>query len=166
VRTRTSVALLSTLLGACGASSAAHEAPADARTPTEGEALQTIREVLAEAGVEVERDVLVDIGHGEPLAADLRFSGRPFGIEWVSAQDRARQGDRLPGPAPGGQLRILPGAGDDEAMEILLLEQSTYEYDASDEHVRRGATGVREVDGRIRRDVRDFLEYVRGHGAR
>jgi hypothetical protein len=30
--------------------------------------------------------------------------------------------------------------------------------------VRHGAAGPREAESRLRRDVRDYLEYVRGQG--
>ena len=134
---------------------------ADLRSLTEGRALELITEVLDERGTAHESGWAIDVGYEAPLAIDLHLTGTSFGIEWVSAQDRERVGARIPAPAPGGQLRVLPGTGEDADASVLILEAETYRYDPDRERVERGATGVREVESRLRRDVVDFLEYVR-----
>src|SRR5690348_6316189 len=41
------------------------------------------------------------------LEVDLRIGSSRFGVEWVSAGDRARDGKVLPAPDPSGQLRVV-----------------------------------------------------------
>ncbi len=135
------------------------------RIITETEAQELLREALDSAGVPVQTEWQVDIGGGATLEVDMRLAQSDFGIEWVSPQDRQDHGDRLPHPDPSGQLRILPGAGTDAQAQILVLDHRSYRYDPDRERVQRGSTGAAEAEDRVRRDVRDYLEYVRGQGA-
>jgi hypothetical protein len=139
------------------------EAP-ELRTLSENRALALIAEVLAEEGVARGAAWPVQIGPETELDVDVRLSSSRFGIEWISPQDRADLGEAVPEPAPGGQLRIVPGTGEDAGAQILVLDHSAYEFANEREHVQRGVPGARETEGRLRRDVRDFLEYVRGQG--
>jgi hypothetical protein len=150
------------LAAACGPAPRPR-APSEAelRSMTEAHALELVAEVLDERGTAHESGWAIDIGYDAPLGIDLHLTGTPFGIEWVSAQDRERVGDRIPSPAPGGQLRVLPGADENADASVLILDAGTYRYDPDRERVERGAAGVREVESRLRRDVVDFLEYVR-----
>ena len=147
---------------ACGPPPAPRTAnDADLRSVPEGRALAIAREALADAGFQAGPGFAVDIGREAPLEVDLRVADTRFGVEWVSAQDRADPGDQLPPPAPGGELRILPGVGEDAAIEVLLLHAESYRYDPDRERVQRGATGAADVEARLRRDLRDFLGYCR-----
>ncbi|MFW5875310.1 MAG: hypothetical protein ACOCXM_01105 [Myxococcota bacterium] len=154
-------------LAACsGAQPQAKEASeADLRIISEADAVGIINETVRARGATPETGWEVDIAADEPLLVDLRIGGTPYGIEWVSARDRQTYGGAIPDPDPNGQLRILPGAGDDAQAQILVLDFRSYRYDPDAERVRLGATGSREAESRLRRDVRDFLEYVRGQGA-
>jgi hypothetical protein len=136
----------------------------DFRTLSETRGLELIDEALTDAGVQATANFTVDIGGGHTLDADRRLAAGSFAIEWISPQDRADLGDLLPGPAPGGQLRIAPGAGDQGDVQVLLLEHDTYRYDPDRHRVERGAPSIREAESRVRRDIRDFVEYVRGQG--
>jgi hypothetical protein len=149
---------------ACGAQSRRTETPVELMTLSEARALEIIHEVLAEASVP--RGALWEVGlDGQhTLDVDVRFASSSFGIEWMSPQDRADMGELVPMPAPGGQLRIVPGTGDDDGAQVLILEHSSYEYANDREAVQRGTPGASETEGRLRMDVRDFLEYVRGQG--
>ena len=87
-----------------------------------------------------------------------------FGIEWVSSNDRLVRDD-LPQPLQDGQLRILPGTGEDAATQILLLDEQTYRFSPDREAVQGGALGMAEAELRLRRDVTDFVTYARGIGS-
>lgn len=153
------------LLVACGPPPAPRVPQAsDFRTLSEARALTLVDEALSDSGVQATAQFTVDIGAGRELQVDRRLAGGSFAIEWISAQDREDVGDLLPGPAPGGQLRIAPGAGDQSDVQILLLEHDIYRYDPDRHRVERGAPSIREAESRVRRDIRDYLEYVRGQG--
>jgi hypothetical protein len=153
-------------LGCGPAPRPATPSPEALRSLTEARALALVTEVLDERGFAHELGWPVDVGYAAPLPVDLHLTGTPFGVEWISGQNRERLGERLPRPAPGGQLRVMPGAGEDAEASILVLDFETYRYEPDRERVERGAPGEREVESRLRRDVVDFLEYVRGQQAR
>ncbi|HBQ12693.1 MAG: hypothetical protein RLO52_47025 [Sandaracinaceae bacterium] len=158
--------LLSSSLG-CGPSSThtgGGTTAAEVRTLDEGRALELITQVLAEEAVARGPAWSVEIAPETALDVDVRLASSSFGIEWVSPQDRADLGDALPQPAPDGQLRIVPGTGEAAGAQVLLLEHSVYEFVNEREHVQSGAPGARETEVRLHRDVRDFLQYVRGQG--
>jgi hypothetical protein len=153
-------------LSACGGPSTGRTAtPADLRDISEARAGDMIAELLLELGIAQSTQWNIDDGHGEPFEVDFRVAETLYGIEWVSPQDRVDYGDRIPEPDPTGQLQTLAGHGDDAGVQILVLDHRSYRYDPDRERVQHGATGVREVESRLRRDVRDFIEYVRGEGA-
>lgn len=164
-----SIATLVSIAGCGPTSSHAENAgpsePANVRTLDENRALALIGEVLQEESVALGAVWSIDIGQTEPLAVDLRLASSNYGIEWMSPQDRADFGEAIPEPDPGGQLRIVPGGGADDGAQILILDHSSYEFANEREHVERGVPAARESEERLRRDVRDFLHYVRGQGA-
>lgn len=132
------------------------------RAMSEADAIQIISDTLKEAGIQANSGWNVDIAADEPLHVDVRLNDTQFGIEWVSAQDRLDYGNAIPEPDPNGQLRILPGANDDSQAQILVLDFRTYRYDPDPEHVQNGATSALQAESRLKRDVKDFIEYVRG----
>jgi hypothetical protein len=153
------------LLVACGPPPPPdHARPEDLRDVTENRAGEIVREVCAEAGVPLAAAWPVNVGERDPFEVDYRVGSGAFGIEWVSPQDRADHEQVLPRPNPSGQLQIMAGAGDDAQAQILVIEYTSYRYDPDVSRVQRGSMGVREMEGRVRRDLRDFLEYVRGQG--
>ncbi|MFW6066759.1 MAG: hypothetical protein ACOC97_00355 [Myxococcota bacterium] len=154
-------------VSACGGAGPPPREATDAslRIISEADAVGIISDTIRATGAELESGWEVDIAAEEPLQVDIRLEGTNYGVEWVSSQDRLDYGTAIPDPDPDGQLRILPGAGEDEEAQILVLDFRTYRYDPDPERVRGGAPGAREVESRLRRDVRDFLEYVRGQGA-
>lgn len=153
---------------ACACGGPERRAPAsaaDLRSITETEGITLIREVMAENGVAAELGWEVNVGATEPFAVDVRLAQTAFGVEFVSGQDRADHGDRIPHPDPSGQLRIMPGAGDDAQVQILVVDHRTYRYDPDRERVQRGSVGAAEAQDRLRRDLRDYIQYVRDQGA-
>jgi hypothetical protein len=148
---------------ACGSTQRPRGATeADLRSITELEAQEIARELMGEQGVAIQTGWRVNVGATEPFDVDVRLAQSQFGIEFVSAQDRHELGDRIPRPDPSGQLRIMPGAGDDAQVQILILDHTSYRYDPDRERVQRGSLGSAEAQDRLRRDMRDYLEYVRG----
>lgn len=148
----------------CGSAPPAPAAPPELRTLGESRALEIVSEVLSDEGVALGPAWTVRIARDTEIEIDARLARTNFGIEWVSLQDRTDLGDALPRPADNGQLRILPGIESDASVQVLVLEASAYSYTNEREHVQRGVPGAAEAEGRLRRDVRDFLEYVRGQG--
>jgi hypothetical protein len=59
----------------------------------------------------------------------------------------------------------VAGRHEERPAQVLVLDHRSYRYDPNRKRVQRGAIGIREAESRIRRDVRDYLEYVRGQGA-
>lgn len=156
--------VLSLALAACGPSRARPSRPPELLDLSEARALEIIAEVLAEEDVPLGPAWQVQIGRDTRLDVDVRLARSRFGIEWISPQDRLDLGDAVPGPAPGGRLRIVPGVGDDASAQVLVLEHASYRYANDRAAVQRGVDGALETEGRLRRDVRDFLHYVRGQG--
>ena len=156
--------LLFSIAGCGGSRSGEASEPPELLTLSEARALEIIGEVLAEEGIQPGSGWTVQIAPETTLDVDVRLGQSSFGIEWISPQDRADMGEALPQPASGGQLRIVPGAGEDASAQVLALEHSTYQYANEREAVQRGVPGASEAEERLRRDVRDFLEYVRGQG--
>ena len=138
---------------------------AQSRVLTEPQALLVVEGTLNQAGAQMARAWQVSLGGAAPLEVDARVGDPPFGIEWVTDADRAVHGSALPRSQPGGALRIVSAR--DEAqrvVQILVLDPSLYGYEANPRLVQRGAPGIDEAEERLRRDLRDFLEYVRGQG--
>jgi hypothetical protein len=153
-------------LAACGPDARPRAAdPRDLRTLSEGRAIEVIRQVAAEAGVTTRSDWPVVLGGRDPISVDERIGTTSFGLEFVNPQDRADHGDVFPEPRDDGQLLLIEGRGQDQSARVLVLDHRNYRYDPDLERVQRGATGVREAEARLRRDVRDFLEHVRAEGA-
>ena len=159
------LAICSALVACGGQSLPRGPRESELRGIADSRALEMITEVLREAGIGTATGWQIDVGGSAPFAADVRLANTDFGIEWVTAQDRAEHGTLIPEADPNGQLRILPGAGEDARCQVLVLDHRNYRWDPDLERVERGSVGVREAEGRLRRDVQDFVEYVRGQGA-
>lgn len=139
--------------------------PPQPKQLSEPQALLVLQETLASAGVRLSRDWPVNVGDPTPLSVDARIGDPPFGIEWATEEDRAQHGERLPHSEPGGALRIISGRlGGDQTVQVLVLDPALYGYEANPQRVQRGAPGINEAEERLRRDLADFLEYVRGQG--
>jgi hypothetical protein len=159
------LAVLALATVACGPPPRAeHVSPADLRDISEARAKEIIAEVAGEVGTALQAAWPVDVGEAEPFPVDFQIASSDYGIEWVSPQDHVDHGETIPEPDPSGQLKIMPGAGNDAGKQVVVLDHRTYRYDPDLERVQRGTTGAREAESRLRRDVRDFLEYVRGQG--
>jgi hypothetical protein len=120
---------------------------------------------LAEQGLQGSRGWSVSISREQDILVDIGLSGRPFGIEWVSPQDRMNHGDLLPPPDENGSLRLIPGIGDDAQAQILVLDHRTYMFTRDRAAILRGHPAAAEVESRLRRDLRDYIVYIRGQAS-
>lgn len=159
------IVLLMSWLAACGGTqieaSVADEPP---RELADARALEIIEEVLVRNHEPASRGWDVDVNASRALSVDVRINASEFGIEYVTTQDRADMGEVIPEADPDGQLRIMRGARADSHAQILVLDSKSYLYDDHIEHVQQGAAGIRDAEGRLARDVEDFVAYARGQG--
>jgi hypothetical protein len=154
-------------LSACGGSQTPHTVhEGEYHEISEKRALSLIAETLLDLNYRVATGWAVDVGWSEPLEVDLRADGASFGVEWISQIDHARHGDDIPPPAPEGQLRIVSGRGESAGAHVLILDTNSYKFHPERDTVHRGEAGAREVESRLRRDVRDFVEFERGRTGR
>lgn len=148
---------------ACGGPQTTGDDRAPPRPLDEARALEVAAEVLGEyQGTAVGR-------HPVRLTAvefdlDVMVDGKPVGLEYLTEADRQSLG-RVLGARPQGQLRVIAveDGGGDRRMDVLFLEDRDYRYDPNPERAGGGPT-IQEVEGRFRRDLRDFLEHERTAG--
>lgn len=145
---------VATSFGCGAAQSPSDDGESGLRSLVESRALEVVREAATDSGVQLGEGFSADLSHGS-VDVDLRL-GPNFGVEWVSAQDRAND-PMLPEPPSGGQLRIIAEPG---GTQILILESTSYRYDPRRARVQAGATSAADVEARLRRDLRDFLVYA------
>jgi hypothetical protein len=131
------------------------------RTLSRAEASIIIMDTAMGAGIDTRPGWKVDIASERPLAVDVRIGESSYGIAWIGPQELTDHGVALPDADPTHRLLILPGHGDDADARILILDHRNYPYEEDANRVRGGAMGHGEAEGRLRRDVRDFLAHVR-----
>jgi hypothetical protein len=167
------LALLFAVTGcASGASAARPEAKPPARDAlhsfAEADALAMIDDLLRESHLQPVAGWTIALPRRSRFEVDVRLGDSAFGVEWVSPDDRARDGDLLPARDPAGQLRLLSGAaGSQKAALVLLLDHESYRF-AEPRPVAGAffAPGAEEydlhdVEQRLRRDLTEFVEYAR-----
>lgn len=160
------IALLGFALSGCGGSQV-RMAPLGEPTfeLEEGRAVQILEEAAADLQLETRRGELVDVGFDAPLDVDLDFVGMRSSVAWISSNDLARWGDAIPDAAPQNQLRILSGRGESRGMHVLLLRADSYRFFREPDALQRGGISEREIEARLRQDLRDFIEFERSRGA-
>jgi hypothetical protein len=94
---------------------------------------------------------------GVPLDVDVGDAGGAFGVAYVTATERAKLGKAMPAvdKSDNAALTVVRGA---ENQPILVLDADNYTYDDArgDDHEEPSAV----AEGKLRRDVRDFLVHV------
>jgi hypothetical protein len=133
------------------------------RLLSETQALLAMREALTEAGTLPGSAATLAL-EGGPLRVDVRFGDPTFAIEWATAEDRAHQ--TLPPPKPDDPLRIVTANDGAQTIQVLVLDERLYGYEGNSLLVQRGAPSLEDAERRVRRDVTDFVEYVRDQGTR
>jgi hypothetical protein len=150
-------------LAGCGGAPPVAAPPPRPQELGEARALEVIAATLREQGVATSGDWSADVGGAEPLRVDLHLGDGPFGIEYVTRQDREDVPD-LPAAPREPELQILPGHGPDARVQVLLLDELAYRFYAGVEHAHDGRRSARQAEGRLARDVADFMAYVHGQG--
>jgi hypothetical protein len=143
-----------TLLSACGSGPAA--APPPSQPLGEERAVRLISEVLSQSGGQPHRGVSVPLEGGQVLDVDVGDPTNGYGVAYVTADERARLGKSLPpSTGPNSSLVVIRDSG---GKPILVLDEQSYLYDDArgDDHEEPSAI----AEGRLRRDVRDFLVHV------
>jgi hypothetical protein len=152
--------------GACGGAPARPRTNGETLDLGEARALEVIAQTLDRLGVRHAPRWRVNVGGTEALEVDVRLEGLDYGIEYVTAQDRADHGTVLPSPPRTPELQLLAGSGEDARVQVLLLDERWYRFARDPELVQAGARSAADAEGRLARDVADFIEHVRGHEPR
>jgi hypothetical protein len=118
--------------------------------------VRLISEVLSESGGQPQRGVRVPLDGGQVLDVDVGDPTNGYGVAYVTASERARLGKSLPpSTGPDSSLVVIRDGG---GKPILVLDEQSYLYDDArgEDHEEPSAI----AEGRLRRDVRDFLVHV------
>ncbi len=155
--------VLLTIAGCGGGQKAATHI--ETRPLGETEALEIIREVLAERGFSnlVQADVL--LANNAQFNCDLRVNGHPIGVEYVTDQDHQSIG-AIPPPAGGSRLHVLRGrvpSADPmvpgEMIYVFFINSQNFMYHFNPTSEIRANVTFLDVDARLRRDLNDFLSW-------
>jgi hypothetical protein len=159
------IACLALALSACGGAQSGGNAAEPPRALDEARAMELAAEVFAEYGVQGEAHREVHLGTVD-FEVDLSVVDKPVGIELVTDFDRPTLGPVLRGGGRSGGLRVI--AVDERRRrrrtDVLFLDDRGYRYDPNPLETAGGATTIQEIEGRFRRDLRDFLEHERTAG--
>jgi hypothetical protein len=131
----------------------------------ETEALEIIKEVLAERGYADTQQVDVVLKNGVQFNCDIRAVGHPMCVEYVTEQDRTDMG-LLPPPADGSRLHVLrshtlsadpqtPG----ELIYVFFIDNRNFVYHFNPTSEVRANVTFLDVDARLRRDLADFISW-------
>ena len=150
------------LLG-CGGPQSTGERRAAPRPLDEARALELAAEVFGEYGATAVGRRPVHLTSVD-FDLDVMVSDKPVGLEFMTNADRHAL-DGVLGRRTPGQLRVIavsePGG---RHVDVLFLEDRDYRYDPDPIEHEGGAPTIQEVEGRFRRDLRDFLEHERTAG--
>jgi hypothetical protein len=151
--TRTSVALL--FLAACAGQEA--KQPNPMRSIDERRAVPIIAQAYQDSGQTPSEGREIRLTTGKSIHVDVGTAGRKYGVAYLTAGDLSGLDPKadLPPHAPGGDLPVVQGAGDDSDAVILILFAPDYQYDdlAGEQHESTTITAEKKLS----RDVRDFL---------
>src|SRR5439155_8447430 len=99
------------------------------------------------------------------IEVDLATAGHDHGVEFVTAQDRTDFGDGLPPRRSADALVTVQGTGSNHAqVDVLVLDEREYLFEPDPERAGPGRPTNIEVEDRLRRDVVDYLAYLRRQG--
>jgi len=110
-------------------------------------------------GMRVEPGRSFDLGDGFVLKEDVRIAGGPYGIAYITPEERETAGKKLPRYNPDSGALALSTPAEDAV--VLILHDSAYRFDASGQSTT--ATPV-AAESAVARDVGDFLVHVVGPG--
>jgi hypothetical protein len=152
------------LLASCGGPQTGLP-PEPLRKLDEARAFEIMLGAFGEMNMQAERDRKLTTAASGEFEVDLAVPGKPVAIEYLDANDRNALSAALPA-RHGDALRIMAAndAGGAE-VQVFIIDEADYEFDPNPEQSGGGrAPTVQEVEGRLRRDVIDFLQYARNEG--
>jgi hypothetical protein len=159
------------LLSSCGGRNRVEAPRTDLRPYKEIDAVEMFEQVLKESGLTSERKTEIHIvGYGT-WKVDLWVEGMPLVIEYLTAADRAKLGDKLTSSKVGEHFKLTAVATDEiEEGEQLTSANSRYcvVFDDRDYVFQPNPTSedryditIFEIEKRIRKDAIDVIEELR-----
>ncbi|MBI5498839.1 MAG: hypothetical protein HY907_01240 [Deltaproteobacteria bacterium] len=154
------------LLG-CGPGGVEHDI--EERPLDQAVALDTVVQALAAKSVETATFVTVLLPDRTEWTVDVVGTNLPVAVEFLTAQDRERIGDRVPIQAAPDEMPRVVMVERKDTQQSLMLRVFT------DQHFRfqpnpppdmpEAPYTIREVQARLRRDVSDFIAWYRANNA-
>jgi hypothetical protein len=160
---RTTLLLLCLGAGCASRADTPTTGPSQRRTLTESQALTVIERTLYEKGTLPARAFPVETELGS-IIADVRLTGSPNAIEWVSDEDRSREAKGLPVSRADEPLRIVSARANTDGVSVLVLDSGAYDYETNPQLIQRGAPDIGEAEERLRRDIGEYIEYLSVQG--
>jgi len=115
--------------------------------------------VIENSGKPVKPGRTFTMAEGFKLVEDARIGGTPYGIAYITGEEREAAGEQLPKYDPeSALLRILRPA---DGAIVLVLHDLAYKFDARGDDDATSVTAEKTFE----RDVGDFLENVVATGA-
>jgi hypothetical protein len=155
------------LLGfACGGAQDGGLPPEPLRKLDEARAFEIILGAFQEMDLRAEQGRPLSTQAAGNFDVDLAVPGKPVALEYLDDRDREALRAALPSRR-GDTLRIMAAsdAASGTEVQVLIIEDRDYEYDPNPEQSGGGrAPTVLEIEGRLRRDVIDFLQYAKTEG--
>jgi hypothetical protein len=152
------------LVVSCSGAQTPDEPRAAPRPLDEARAIELVAEVLLEIGVTGEAHRPVRLANVD-FQLDVAVVGKPVGLELLTDANRQTLSAALGHRRAAGQLRVVaadePGGG---RVDVLILDDQDYRYDPDPIEHEGGAPTIQEVEGRFRRDLRDFFQHERTAG--
>ncbi len=157
------IATLCTLAAFAACSAPQQTALAPLRPLPESRALEVILDAFRQVGVEPELHRRIHIQHNRELEIDVATRGHNHGVEYIMEQDRTDFGDALPRRRTADSLLTVVGIGPDANVDVLLLQDTDFRYEPIPEQNNESRPTLIEVEDRLRRNVVDYLTYLRQH---
>jgi hypothetical protein len=139
----------------------------------QAEALDIIQQTLVERGATCERFVPVMLPNQQGWNIDVACTGMAIAVEYLTDQDRERIGALVPIPArPDETPRVIivkrtgvDGPAANLYLRVFTDVHFTFQPNPPPDMPEAPYT-IREVQARLRRDVRDFATwYAENHGS-
>jgi hypothetical protein len=145
-------------LSLAGCSGEGAQAPNPTRPLDERRAIEVIRRAIGQAGEKPGPARELALSSGKPIRIDVGVDGHEYGIVYVTEADAAELGAAIPKPTGGDKLQIARG-GPDGSTRVVLLFAGSYLYD---DHVGEAhEQTIITSEGKLARDVRDFITHAR-----
>lgn len=152
---------LGLVLLTAGCGSPPPHAPNPTRPLDERRAVEIILTAFREEGDGGVTGRSIALAAGKRLQVDVGATGKKYGVAYVTGNERRALGMAVPAPQPGMEdaLHLVRGTQSDADARVLVLQDTDYLYDdeIGDEH----EATVLTAEGKLDRDVRDFIVRAR-----